>query len=49
MRDGGYARAREEFEKVAGNAAAEIAARLGLAYANFSEGNVKAATTSSPS
>jgi tetratricopeptide (TPR) repeat protein len=44
MRDGGYARAREEFEKVAGNAAAEIAARLGLAYANFSEGNVKAAT-----
>lgn len=43
MRDGGYARAREEFEKVAGNAAAEIAARLGLAYANFSEGNVNAA------
>lgn len=44
MRDGGYARAREEFEKVAGNAAAEIAARLGLAYANFSEGKTKEAT-----
>jgi len=43
MRDGGYARAREEFEKVAGNAAAEIAARLGLAYANFSEGKTKEA------
>jgi tetratricopeptide (TPR) repeat protein len=43
MRDGGYARAREEFEKVAGNAAAEIAARLGLAYASFSEGKTKEA------
>jgi len=39
MRDGGYAKARQEFEKVSGNAAAEIAARLGLAYALFSEGN----------
>jgi tetratricopeptide (TPR) repeat protein len=38
MRDGGYAKAREEFEKVSGNAAAEIAARLGLAYSLFSEG-----------
>jgi tetratricopeptide (TPR) repeat protein len=38
MRDGGYAKAREEFAKVAGNAAAEIAARLGVAYALFSEG-----------
>jgi tetratricopeptide (TPR) repeat protein len=44
MRDGGYARAREEFEKVAGNAAAEIAARLGLAYAEFSQGKVQEAT-----
>jgi len=44
MRDGGYARARKEFEKVAGNAAAEIAARLGLAYANFSEGKTQEAT-----
>jgi tetratricopeptide (TPR) repeat protein len=44
MREGAHARARAEFEKVAGNAAAEIAARLGLAYAHFSEGNaVKAA------
>jgi tetratricopeptide (TPR) repeat protein len=39
MREGAYARARGEFEKVAGNAAAEIAARLGLAYAHFSEGD----------
>lgn len=38
LRDGGYARARQEFEQVSGNAAAEIAAKLGLAYANFSEG-----------
>ncbi len=39
MRDGGYAKARQEFEKVSGNAAAEIGARLGGAYAHFSEGN----------
>ena len=39
MREGAYGRARQEFEKVAGNAAAEIAARLGLAYAHFSEGD----------
>jgi len=39
MRDGGFAKARQEFEKVSGNAAAEIGARLGLAYAYFSEGN----------
>jgi tetratricopeptide (TPR) repeat protein len=38
MRDGGYAKARAEFEQVSGNAAAEIAARLGLAYSHFSEG-----------
>jgi tetratricopeptide (TPR) repeat protein len=44
MRDGGYAKAREEFEKVSGNAAAEIAARLGLAYAQFSEGNFAGAS-----
>lgn len=44
MRDDGYARARQEFEKVAGNAAAEIAARLGLAYAYFSEGNSQKAS-----
>ena len=44
MRDGGYAKARQEFEKVSGNAAAEIGARLGLAYAHFSEGNTKEAT-----
>ncbi len=43
MRDGNYARAHEEFDKVAGNAAAEIAARLGLAYAEFSEGKTKEA------
>ena len=39
MRDGGYAKARQEFEKVAGNAAAEITAKLGAAYASYSEGN----------
>ncbi|MEQ1866166.1 MAG: tetratricopeptide repeat protein [Micropepsaceae bacterium] len=39
MRDGGYAKAHQAFEKVSGNAAAEIGARLGLAYAHFSEGN----------
>lgn len=39
MRDGGYAKARLAFDKVSGNAAAEIGARLGLAYAHFSEGN----------
>ena len=38
MRDGGYEKARTEFEQVSGNAAAEIAARLGLAYAQFSQG-----------
>lgn len=43
MRDGGYAKAAQEFEKVSGNAAAEIAARLGLAYAQLSEGNTKEA------
>lgn len=40
MRDGGYAKARGEFEQVAGNAAAEIGARVGLAYALFSEGKL---------
>ena len=40
MRDGGYAKARQEFEKVSGNAAAEIGARVGLAYALFSEGKL---------
>jgi len=44
MRDGGYAKARSEFEQVTGNAAAEIGARLGLAYAHFSEGNFAEAT-----
>ncbi len=39
MRDGGYAKAHQAFEKVSGNAAAEIGARLGLAYAYFSEGD----------
>lgn len=43
MRDGGYAKAHKEFEQVSGNAAAEIAARLGLAYAQFSEGNTREA------
>ncbi|MFM9865287.1 MAG: tetratricopeptide repeat protein [Micropepsaceae bacterium] len=38
MRDGGYAKARTAFEQVSGNPAAEIAARLGLAYSHFSEG-----------
>lgn len=39
MRDGSYAKAHQEFEKVAGNAAAEIGARLGLAYAAFAQGD----------
>ena len=39
MRDAGYAKAREELGKVTGNAAAEIGARLGVAYAYFAEGN----------
>jgi tetratricopeptide (TPR) repeat protein len=43
MRDGGYAKAHAEFEQVSGNAAAEIAARLGLAYAQFSEGKTNEA------
>jgi tetratricopeptide (TPR) repeat protein len=43
LRDGGYAKARQEFEKVSGNAAVEIAGRLGLGYAHFSEGNAKEA------
>ncbi len=43
MRDGGYEKARTEFEQVSGNAAAEIAARLGLAYAQFSQGKTKEA------
>lgn len=46
MRDAGYARARESFEKVAGNPAAEIAANVGLAYARYGEGNLKQATLS---
>lgn len=40
MRDSGYAKAREEFEKVQGNAAAEIAARVGLSYAYAAEGKL---------
>jgi tetratricopeptide (TPR) repeat protein len=44
MRDGGYAKARDEFSKVAGNAAAEIAAQLGVAYAVFSEGKFEEAS-----
>ena len=44
MRDAGFAKARQEFEKVSGNAAAEIGARLGLAYAYFSEGNFAGAS-----
>ncbi len=43
MRNGNAAEARLQFEKVSGNAAAEIAARLGLAYAHFTEGNAKQA------
>jgi len=43
LRDGGYAKARQELEKVTGNAAAEIGARFGVAYAHFSEGNFAAA------
>ncbi len=46
MRDGGYAKSRENFVRVAGNAAAEIAARLGIAYSHFSEGNLKEARAS---
>ena len=48
MREGGYAKAHDSFEKVAGNAAAEIASKLGMAYARFAEGNLdqaKAALT----
>ena len=45
LRDGGYARAREAFSKVQGNAAAEIAANVGVAYANYSEGNLADADT----
>ena len=38
FRDGGYAKAYDEFSKITGNAAAEIAAQLGKAYALLGEG-----------
>jgi tetratricopeptide (TPR) repeat protein len=38
FRDGGYAKAQEEFSKITGNAAAEIASQLGKAYALLAEG-----------
>jgi tetratricopeptide (TPR) repeat protein len=42
-RDGGHAKARKSFERVAGNAAAEISAKLGIAYSHFAEGNLAGA------
>ncbi|MBI1213928.1 MAG: tetratricopeptide repeat protein [Alphaproteobacteria bacterium] len=38
FRDGGYAKALDEFSKTTGNAAAEIASQLGKAYALLAEG-----------
>lgn len=43
LRDGGYARAGDAFGKVHGNAAAEIAASVGIAYANYSAGDLAGA------
>lgn len=40
FRDGGYAKAQDEFSKITGNAAAEIASQLGKAYALMGEGKV---------
>lgn len=46
LRDAGYARARAAFDRIKDNPAAEVAARLGIAYAFFSEGNIDAARKS---
>lgn len=46
LRDAGYARARAAFDRIKDNPAAEVAARLGTAYAFFSEGNLEAARKS---
>jgi tetratricopeptide (TPR) repeat protein len=43
LRDTGYARARAAFGRIKDNPAAIIAARLGIAYAHFSEGDLAAA------
>ena len=45
FREGGYAKALEEFEKITGNAAAEIASQLGKAYALLGEGKPDDALT----
>ncbi|MEQ1755504.1 MAG: tetratricopeptide repeat protein [Micropepsaceae bacterium] len=44
LRDDAYAKSAQAFEKVAGNAAAEIAAKVGLAYADYAQGNLPGAT-----
>ena len=43
LRDGGYAKSIEEFSKISGNAAAEIASQLGKAYALLGEGKAEEA------
>jgi Flp pilus assembly protein TadD len=42
LRDGGYALAIDEFSKISGNAAAEIASQLGKAYALLGQGKTDA-------
>lgn len=46
LRDAGYARARVALVRVKDNPAAEIAARLAIAYTHFSEGNLAEARKS---
>lgn len=43
LRDGSNAKAVQAFDRVTGNAAAEIASKVGLAYADYSKGDLSAA------
>jgi len=43
LRDAGYARARAAFDRIKDDPAAEVTARIGIAYAHFSEGKTLAA------
>ncbi len=45
LRDAGYAKARQALSRIRDNPAAEIAAKVGVAYAHYAEGNIEAAGT----
>lgn len=45
LRDAGYAKARQALSRIKDNPAAEIAAKVGMAYAFYAEGNREAAKT----